>query len=193
MLAGLFVSEGGGGSGSGVTVRVGSGSAGAFRLLLLFVLAFSLVFATGVISSIGEGPTAAFVFMLVFTFEGGITPPAGIPSSPLPVGGCAGFTGWLLGSATNVGVWFVLPLAAVPLFRVNAHTTANKTTIPSAAGIRILMGLIPGFTLGGGWGCTIGTVTGARRAGRTGSTRGRTTVNSSSESLGATGAVAGAG
>src|SRR6185369_2682822 len=94
-----FVAVGaGGGTVSGATLRVGSGKAGAFRLLfvfaLLFSFAFTFAFAAGVMSSMASGETAAFAFALAFTFADGlIDPPAGIPSSPLPVAGEAGCTG----------------------------------------------------------------------------------------------------
>jgi hypothetical protein len=97
--AGVFVADGaGGGSVGGATLRVGSGNAGALRLLfafaLLFEFAFAFAFASGVASSTTSGETAAFAFTLAFTFAGGlIDPPAGIPSSPFPVAGCAGCTG----------------------------------------------------------------------------------------------------
>lgn len=89
--AGVFVTDGaGGGASSGVTKRVGEGSGGF--LLLLFEFAFPS--ATGLNSSSGEGETAALTFAFASTFAlTGATPPTGIPSSLLPVGGWAGCTG----------------------------------------------------------------------------------------------------
>ena len=112
---------------SGTTLRVGSGNAGALRLLLalLFSLEFVFVwvfaFASGVKSSVASGEAAALALGLALTFAGGvIDPPDGIPASPLPVAGCAGCTGWLLGSAASAGTcWFVFASAGV-VFLVNA-------------------------------------------------------------------------
>ena len=110
--AGGLVAEGaGGGTFSGTTLRVGSGSAGALRLLLPFsfefefVFVFVFAFASGVKSSTGEAATLA---LGLASAGGRIAPPDGIPSSPLPVAGCVGCTGWLFGSAASVGTcWFV--------------------------------------------------------------------------------------
>src|SRR5215213_9489579 len=127
--AGGFVADGpGGGASSGTTLRVGSGNAGALRLLLLlpFVFAFSFVFtfAAGLMSSIGCGETSTLALGLALTFTGGLTdPPDGIPSSPLPVAGCAGCTGWLFGSAASAGTcWFVFASPGVELLRSEEHT-----------------------------------------------------------------------
>src|SRR5215213_2034458 len=90
--AGGFVAEGtGGGAFSGTTLRVGSGNAGALRLLLLFSLefVFAFAFASGVKSSTASGETATLALGLAIA-GGVIEPPDGIPSSPLPVAGCAG-------------------------------------------------------------------------------------------------------
>lgn len=118
--AGGFVAEGtGDGWFSGTTLRVGSGTAGALRLLLpfSFVLAFAFALAAGLMSSIGGGETAALGLAIA---GGAIDPPAGIPSSPLPVAGCAGCTGWLFGSAASDGTcWFVFASARVEVL-VNA-------------------------------------------------------------------------
>jgi hypothetical protein len=87
---------------------VGSGKAGALRLLLplLFafelVFVFSLAFASGVKSSVAAGEAATLALGLAIA-GGAIVPPDGIPSSPLPVAGCVGCTGLLLGSAANDG------------------------------------------------------------------------------------------
>ena len=81
----------------------------AFELVLLF--AFS--FAAGVTSSIGVCTSSAFAFGKALVFAEGLTaPPDGSPSSGLPVGGCAGCTGWLFGSAARV--WFVLVFVLAP-------------------------------------------------------------------------------
>lgn len=96
---------------SGVTALLGSGKGGAFRLLFEFSFAFAFA---GLTSVIGDGDTSAFAFKLVLTFAFAgevITPPAGMPSSPLPVGGWPGLTGWLFGSATRVGWESVFELA----------------------------------------------------------------------------------
>ena len=100
-----MVAEGaGGGTVSGNTDFVGSGNAGDL-LLLAFLFSFAFTFAVGLTSSIGSGEIAAFAFGFKFTFAGGvIAPPDGIPCSPFPLGGCAGCTGWLFGSAARV--WF---------------------------------------------------------------------------------------
>ena len=84
------------GTASGTTLRVGSGKAGALRFVLEFVFAllfwFAFTFAVGLTSSTGSGETSAFAF--AFTFAFALTrPPAGIPSSPLPVGDAPGCTG----------------------------------------------------------------------------------------------------
>ena len=102
--AGGFVADGAGGGGlSGTTLRVGSGNAGALRLVLpllfpfVFAFLFALAFASGsgVISSIAPGEASTLALGLALTFAAGglIDPPDGIPSSPLPVAGCAGCTG----------------------------------------------------------------------------------------------------
>ena len=111
--AGGFVAEGtGGGAFSGTTLFVGSGNGGALRLLLLFSLVFVFVlvfaFASGVKSSVAAGEAATLALGLA-SAGGVIDPPDGIPSSPLPVAGCAGCTGWLLGSTASDGAacWFV--------------------------------------------------------------------------------------
>src|SRR5258705_8242756 len=97
----------GAGAFSGLTLREGSGTGGALRLLLVLgiALAFSFTFTGGLRSPKGVGATSALMlrFLLVLSLAGAlITPPAGIPSSAFPVGGCAGWTGWLFGSAANV-------------------------------------------------------------------------------------------
>jgi len=110
---------------SGTTLRVGSGNAGALRLLFVFVFvllfAFAFTFASGLTSSIGVGSCAAFAFGEGFTLaEGLIEPPEGSPCSGLPVAGCAGWTGWLFGSAASVWFdWFVL-VGWTVVFLVNA-------------------------------------------------------------------------
>ena len=88
-----------------------------FSLEFVFALLFAFAFASGVKSSAGETATLA----LGLAIAGGlIDPPAGIPSSPLPVAGCAGCTGWLLGSAASDGTcWFVFASLGVE-FLVNA-------------------------------------------------------------------------
>ena len=106
--AGVFVpvGDGAGGTSSGFTVRDGFGMGGAFRLPSALALTFSLAVGLGVrlISSIGVGETWALAFRFLFAL---IAPPVGTPNSPLPVGGLAGSTGWLFGSATNVCCdWF---------------------------------------------------------------------------------------
>jgi hypothetical protein len=73
-------------------LRVGSGSGGALRFELPFV--FSFAFATGLTSSIGGGESSTLGAGVAFTFAIGLVfPPAGIPSSPLPVGEAPGCTG----------------------------------------------------------------------------------------------------
>lgn len=88
----------GGGTPGGSTLRVGSGNGVALRLAfefvfaLLFALAFS--FAAGLMSAIGVWISSAFAFGEALTFAAGfVAPPDGSPSSALPVGGCAGWTG----------------------------------------------------------------------------------------------------
>lgn len=83
-----------------------------FELVLLFALAFAL--AVGLTSAIGVWISSAFTFGEAFTFAAGlVTPPEGSPSSALPVGGCAGWTGWLFGSGASVCVgWLVFVLLA---------------------------------------------------------------------------------
>ena len=83
-----------------------------FELVLLFVLAFAL--AAGLTSAIGVWISSAFTFGEALTFAADlVAPPDGSPSSALPVGGCAGCTGWLFGSAASVGAcWFVFVLLA---------------------------------------------------------------------------------
>ena len=86
------------GTASGTTLRVGSGKAGALRFVLEFVFAllfwFAFTFAVGLTSSTGSGETSALAFAFAFTFAFTFTrPPAGIPSSPLPVGDAPGCTG----------------------------------------------------------------------------------------------------
>lgn len=124
LTSGLF-DPGGGGAGalSGVTVRLGSGSAGAFRLALALVFSLVLLLAVGLGTSIGAGETSAFAlaFAFAFAFAAGIvTPPAGMPSSPLPVGGGLGCTGRLFGSATNEGCWFAFEFMGGVGLRVKA-------------------------------------------------------------------------
>ena len=94
-----MVSAGGGTEVSGVTVRVGSGKGVTFRFALALPFAFAFVFSfvfalmfAGTISSAGVGETAVFALALTFA-PGGMAPPDGIPSSPLPVGGGEGCTG----------------------------------------------------------------------------------------------------
>ena len=99
----------GGGTLGGTTLRVGSGNGEAlleFELVLLFALAF--VLAVGLTSAIGVWISSAFTFGEALTFATGlVTPPDGSPSSAFPVGGCAGWTGWLLGSGASVCAgWF---------------------------------------------------------------------------------------
>ena len=98
----------GGGTFDGTTLRVGSGNGVALRLALEFVLLFALAFslAAGLTSAIGVWISSAFAFGEALTFAAGfVAPPDGSPSSALPVGGCAGWTGWLFGSAASD--WFV--------------------------------------------------------------------------------------
>ena len=169
--AGGFVAEGtGGGAFSGTTLRVGSGKAGALRLLLPlpFSLEFEFVllfaFASGVKSSVAAGEAATLALGLAFA-GGVIDPPDGIPSSPLPVAGCAGCTGWLLGSAASDGTtcWLVLASPGVE-FLVIAYITANTTSNPITDGISTFKGLKPAAAGAGGgiWPDTV-TTTGSRR------------------------------
>ena len=89
-FSGAFVAAGDG-TPSG-RLRVGSGNAGGLRFALVFV--FSLVFATGLTSSIGGGESSTLGAGVAFTLATGLVlPPAGIPSSPFPVGDAPGCTG----------------------------------------------------------------------------------------------------
>ena len=79
------------GTASGTTLRVGSGKAGALRLVLEFVFAllfsFAFRFAAGLASITASGETSAFAFAFALAFALALTlPPAGMPSSPFPVG-----------------------------------------------------------------------------------------------------------
>jgi hypothetical protein len=87
-----------------------------------FEFAFTFVFTLGVKSSVGPGEASTLALGLAFTLAGGlIVPPDGIPSSPLPVAGCAGCTGWLFGSAASAGTcWFVFASTAGVEFHVSA-------------------------------------------------------------------------
>ncbi len=112
--AGGLVAEGAGGGGV-----LGDDAARRFRQCRRFAITVAVAVRIAVFalrshsppeltSSIASGETAALAFGLAFTFAGGvIVPPDGIPSSPLPVGGCAGCTGWLFGSAASVCVLLV--------------------------------------------------------------------------------------
>ena len=88
-----------------------------FSFELVFVFAFAL--ASGVKSSVAAGEAATLALGLAIA-GGLICPPDGIPSSPLPVAGCTGCTGWLFGSAASDGTcWFVFASPGVEFF-VNA-------------------------------------------------------------------------
>lgn len=101
--AGDFTAGGEGtGTSSGVACFVGDGSAVAFRDAFEFSFAEGL----GLNSSLDDGDAETFAFKLVLTFVFAgtlIGPPAGIPSSALPVAGCATSTGLLFGSAFSAG------------------------------------------------------------------------------------------
>ena len=100
---GLVADAAGEGTVSGSTLRVGSGNGGALRLLLL--LAFTLGVGAGLNSSRGSTEGSKLAAGLAVAFTAGLTvPPAGMPSSPLPVAGGDGCTGWLFGSAERVCV-----------------------------------------------------------------------------------------
>ena len=105
-------------------MRVGSGSAGFLRFELELEFSFELVFAVGLISAMGLGVKAAlaFAFASTFAFAAGevIVPPDGIPSSPFPVGGGAGWTAWLFGSALRPVSWLEFVFAGGVEFLVNA-------------------------------------------------------------------------
>ena len=59
-----------------------------------------------VVLAFGVGEIAALTFALLFTAAFPLTaPPSGMPCSLFPVGGPAGFTAWLFGSAERVGIW----------------------------------------------------------------------------------------
>ena len=101
--AGGFVAAGDGGGVSIFSIwrdGKGNGIVGAFVLLFAFVLSFRLTPGAALGSSAGEGE--AEILALTFASAVGlVTPPAGIPDSDRPVGGLAGSTGWLFGSATK--------------------------------------------------------------------------------------------
>ncbi len=101
--AGDFVVGGdsGGTSISICRVGAGEGTAGAFLLLFSLVLSFILAPGAWLGLSVGEGDAEILALTFGFAFEL-VSPPAGIPDSARPVGGLAGSTGWLFGSAFNV-------------------------------------------------------------------------------------------
>lgn len=73
---------------------MGSGKGVALRLALVFEFALAFSFADGLMSAIGVWISSAFAFGEALTFAAGfVVPPDGSPSSALPVGGCAGWTG----------------------------------------------------------------------------------------------------
>lgn len=74
----------------------------AARLAFAFALRLSFSFTTAFTLSAGAGETATLALALAFD---GIVPPAGIPSSPLPVAGEATWTGWPFGSAESEEAW----------------------------------------------------------------------------------------
>jgi hypothetical protein len=82
------------------------------------LFAFTFWLTTGLNSSSGDGETAALALVLAFALTGA-TPPAGIPSSPFPVGDWPGWTGWLFGSAAKLcGVWLALVFVPDSVFLV---------------------------------------------------------------------------
>ena len=99
----MDLGDGSGGSAS-TCVGEGKGAIGTF-LVFEFSFAFSLALrftppmSSGLAPDTGEPEVLALLFVLV---AGVVVPPAGIPASASPVGGCAGSTGLLLGSAARV-------------------------------------------------------------------------------------------
>ena len=90
---------GDGGGGSSSTERVGDGE--GFRLFeFSFVLTFAFRSTPGMSlrDALGAGEADVFALELV---AGAVVPPAAIPASDSPVGGLAGSTGLLLGSAVS--------------------------------------------------------------------------------------------
>jgi hypothetical protein len=97
---GGFVGLGdGGGGGSSSTERVGDGE--GFRVFeFSLVLTFALRFTPGIslTDALGSGEADVFALELI---AGLVELPAATPASASPVGGLAGSTGLLLGSAVN--------------------------------------------------------------------------------------------
>lgn len=106
MGTGVLVAVGAGGGGSSSIDLVGDGSGGVAPL---FVFEFAFVFSlppglkppasSGLSLGEGDGEGLALMFGLA---PRSVAPPAGIPASDSPVGGFAGSTGELLGSAARV-------------------------------------------------------------------------------------------
>ena len=82
----------------------GDGNSGA-RLAFVLGELLELAFAELSFSEpAGVGETDALAFALAFEFTFAVTtPPNGIPCSLAPVGGAAGCTAWLFGSADKAG------------------------------------------------------------------------------------------
>ena len=103
---GGFVAVGEGWGGGSSACRVGDGNGGTEPLLLFefsFALSFALRFIPPMSSGFSPGDGVAEVFELLFELAFRfVVPPAGIPASDSPVGGVAGSTGWLFGSAARV-------------------------------------------------------------------------------------------
>ena len=113
MAFGVAKGDGGGTS----TDLPGEGSGG-----FLFVFEFSFVLLLALMSGppISTGPTVAAGEAATFAlaFAGVVEPPEGMPASDSPVGGFAGSTGLLLGSATSADGSVVGVVGCE--FRVNA-------------------------------------------------------------------------
>ena len=119
---GDFVAVGAGGGVASSTALLGEGS-GAFFFVFEFSFAFAFRFSTGVTppTSIGVSPDLGDGEALALTLglaDWSVAPPEGIPASASPVGGFAGSTGELFGSAVSVGS-VVVALVGCEL-RVNA-------------------------------------------------------------------------
>ena len=96
MAFGVANGDGGGTS----TDRFGEGSGGflfvfEFSFVLLLALISGLPTSTGLAEAVGDAATFALAF------AGVVEPPEGRPASDSPVGGLAGSTGLLLGSAAR--------------------------------------------------------------------------------------------
>lgn len=103
---GVFVALGAGDGGSSSTECDGEGKGGIGAFLVFefsFALSLALGFTTPMSLGLSPGSGEAEVFgLMVELVTGFVLPPAGIPASDSPVGGFAGSTGELFGSAARV-------------------------------------------------------------------------------------------